>query len=231
MHDYLGHHPREEEPEETDRKPEARPIVPILQHLQRIPLEFYQPVKVHLLERLQWDFIPAFIPHPMLVITKLQIMLHWPPRIPRFLILARGDPRGDSPECHEDREEGQEGEEEPCEEAAAEFEGQVPGDGGAEAKEEDIGEGLATGGVGGEGAVLDGGVLEEDISARMSRVGTVGKVLAAQWLSSDLRWWCGHHSLLEEARVWARRVSRCIRSHPMSRIPISTSRMNRNSEG
>lgn len=101
----------------------------------------------------------------MLLITKLQVMLHWPTRVPRFLILARGDPRCDGPEGNEDREEGQEGEEEPCEEAAAEFEGQVPGDGGAEAEEEDVGERLAAGGVGGEGAVLNGGVLEEDIRA------------------------------------------------------------------
>ncbi len=92
-------------------------------------------------------------------------MLHWPTRVPRFVILARGNPRGDGPEGNEDREEGQEGEEEPCEEAAVEFEGQVPGDGGAEAKEEDIGEGLATGGIGGEGAVLDRGVLEGEIRA------------------------------------------------------------------
>ncbi len=165
MHDYLGHHPREEEPEETDREPETRPIMPIFQHLQRIPPEFHQPVEVHLLESLQWNFIPASIPHPMLLITKLQVMLHWPTRVPRFVILARGNPRGDGPEGNEDREEGQEGEEEPCEEAAVEFEGQVPGDGGAEAKEEDIGEGLATGGIGGEGAVLDRGVLEGEIRA------------------------------------------------------------------
>jgi len=123
MHDYLGHHPRKEKPEKTDRKAEARPIMPILQHLQRIPLEFHQPLKVHLLERLQWNFIPAFIPHPMLLITELQIMLHWPTRIPRFLIFARRYSGGDGPEGNEDWEEGQEGEEEPCEEAAAEFEG------------------------------------------------------------------------------------------------------------
>lgn len=121
MHDYLGHHPREEEAEKADGEAEARPIMPILQHLQRIPLEFHQPVKVHLLERLQRDFISAFIPHPILLITELQVMLHWPTRIPRFLILARRDPRGDGPEGDKDREEGQEGKEEPCEEAAAQF--------------------------------------------------------------------------------------------------------------
>lgn len=99
----------------------------------------------------------------MLLITKLQIMLHGPTRIPRFLIFARGDSRGDGPEGDEDREEGQRGEEEQCVEAAAEFEGQVTGDGGAKDEEEDVREGLAAGGVGGERAVLDGGVLEEDV--------------------------------------------------------------------
>lgn len=99
----------------------------------------------------------------MLIIAELQIMLHWPTRIPRFLILARGNSGGDGPEGDEDRDEGQRGEKEQCVKAAAEFEGQVTGDGGAKDEEEDVREGLATGGVGGERAVLDGGVLEEDI--------------------------------------------------------------------
>jgi len=158
----------------------------------------------------------------MLLVTELQVMLHWPSRVPRFFILARGDSGGDGPEGDEDREEGQEGEDEPCEEAAAEFKGQVAGNGGTENKEEDVGEGLAPGGVGGEGAVLDGGVLEEDIRSLTVKNWPNWRFSGGSMAIFGLRWWCGRRSLLEEAPVWARRVSRCIRSHPMSRISIST---------
>lgn len=114
-------------------------------------------------------------------------MLHWPTRIPRFFIFARGDSRGDGPEGDEDREEGQEGEEEPCEAAAADFEGQVTGNGGAEDDEEDVGEGFAAGGVGGEGPILDRGVLEQDVTACLHELAQL-KVSGPFNGFFDLRW-------------------------------------------
>lgn len=114
-------------------------------------------------------------------------MLHWPTRIPRFLIFARGDSGGDGPEGDEDWKEGQEGEEDPCEEAAAEFEGQVARDGGAEDEEEGVREGFAAGGVGGKGPILDRGVLEQDITACLHGLAQL-KVSGPFNGFLDLRW-------------------------------------------
>lgn len=61
MHDYLGHHTSQEETEEADGKSKVRPVVPILHDLQRIGLEVYSAVEVHLVKRFHRYFTFAMV--------------------------------------------------------------------------------------------------------------------------------------------------------------------------
>ena len=67
----FRNHPKKEIPKKTPRKAKARPIMPILHHVQRIPLEIHRPVKVHLVERLHRDLRLAPIPTPITLRMKL----------------------------------------------------------------------------------------------------------------------------------------------------------------
>ena len=102
--------------------------MPPLHHLQRIPLEIHLLVKIHLVERLHWNLRLAPIPTPIRLAVKLQIVLNGFSRIARFFIFARTHARGDGPEGHDDGEGCEEGDEQPCQEAATDLEGEVAGD-------------------------------------------------------------------------------------------------------
>ena len=159
MHDDLGNHPREEEPEQAQREAEVRPIVPVLHHLQAIALEIHFARKVHLVERLHGDLALAAVFLPIVLALEGEVVLHGPAGVARLFIFAGRDGGGDGPEDHDEGDGGEEGEEEPCEEAAAELASEIARDEGEEGDEEGIGELLVAGGVGGEGPIFDGRVL------------------------------------------------------------------------
>lgn len=159
MHDDLGNHPREEESEQAQREAEVRPIVPVLHHLQAIPLEIHFARKVHLVERLHGDLALTAVFLPIVLALEGEVVLHGPAGVARLFIFAGGDGRGDGPEDHDERDGGEEGEEEPCEEATAELAGKVAGDEGEQGDEEGVGELLVAGGVCGEGPIFYGRVL------------------------------------------------------------------------
>lgn len=58
---HLGNEAREEMLEQTHRKPEVGPVVPVLQHLERVALEVDLLVEVHLGEGLHGDAVPAIV--------------------------------------------------------------------------------------------------------------------------------------------------------------------------
>lgn len=89
MHKHFGNHPCEEEAKKTPCEFEVRPVMPVLQHLQRIALEIHRSVKVHLVEGLQWDLVLPAIRRSVLFIAKMQVAFHWPPRITRFFVFTR----------------------------------------------------------------------------------------------------------------------------------------------
>ena len=159
MHNDLGNHAREEEPEQAQREAEVGPIVPVLHHLQTIPLEIHFARKVHLVECLHGDLALAAILLPIVFALEGEVVLHGPTGVARFFIFARRDGGGDGPEDHNDGYGSEGDEEKPCEEATAELSSEIAGDEGEEGDEQGVGELLVAGGVGGEGPIFDGRVL------------------------------------------------------------------------
>lgn len=159
MHDGLGHHPREEEPEQAQREAEIRPIVAVLHHLEAIPFEIHFAGKVHLVECLHGDLALAAVFLSIIFTLEGEVVLHGPAGVARLFVFAGRDGRSSGPEDHEEGNGGEEGEKEPCEEAATELAGEVGGDKGDEGDKEGVGKLLVAGRIGGKGTVFDGGVL------------------------------------------------------------------------
>ena len=133
--------------------------MPVLHHLQAIPLEIHFARKVHLVECFHRYLALAAVLLSIILALEGEIVLHGPAGVARLFIFAGRDRRGGGPEDHDDGDGGEEGKEEPCEEATTKLAGEVAGNEGEEGDEEDVGELLVAGGVGGEGAVFDGRIL------------------------------------------------------------------------
>ena len=159
MHHNLRNHAQEEIPKQAQRKTKTRPIVPILQHLQCIPLEIHPPVKVHLMESLHRDLGPAFVHAAILLGVEVQVVLHRPSGVACLFVLARRHARVDGPEADDDGQGGEEGEEEPGAQAAAELKGHVARHQGHDGEEVQVVEGVGARAVGGERGIFDGWVL------------------------------------------------------------------------
>ena len=104
MHDNLRNHSNQEVAEQAQRKPEARPVMSILQCLQGVTLKVHLIVKVHLMERLHGNLALAMILDPVMLAMEMEVMLHGLSRVLGLLVLARRDRRGDGPKGHEDGE-------------------------------------------------------------------------------------------------------------------------------
>lgn len=131
----------------------------VFHDIQRITLKVYLTIKVHLVECLHWDLGLAMVLTSMLLAVELQVVLHRAAGIFRLLILAWGDARGNVPESHQNWDRGEEAKEEGRPESAADLAGGVPGDDEDECEHDDIVEGVAACGVGGEGGIFDCWVL------------------------------------------------------------------------
>jgi len=89
MHDHLRCETEEHEFEEADSKSEARPIMPILEHLKTVAVEINFAIKVHIMEGLHGDLVPPTVLHLIGIILECKVMLDWPTRKLDFFIFAR----------------------------------------------------------------------------------------------------------------------------------------------
>ncbi len=131
----------------------------VFHHFQCVAFEVDLPVKVHFVERLHRDLLLAIVPRSVLLGVELEIMLDWATWITRFLVFARRYSRCDRPEGDEDREEGKERDEDVGDQSAGDLARYVERDQSGEGDEEGVGEGVAAGGVGRQGGILDGRIL------------------------------------------------------------------------
>lgn len=88
MHDNLGHHTEQEELEEAECETEICPIVAVFHYFEAVAFEVNLPVEVHLMKRFHWYSVLARIFYSVILIMKMQILLHGSTRIPSLLVLA-----------------------------------------------------------------------------------------------------------------------------------------------
>lgn len=155
MHDDFWYHAGKEESEQAYREPKVRPIVSVLHDLQRVALEIDSPVEILLVECLHGDLILPAVLDPVLLLSKLQVMLHWPTRVPCLFVLPRRDRGSNAPERDEDRHGSQDGKEDPGEESTTKLSSKVRGNESEQGEENDIRKALASRGVGGKGPVFN----------------------------------------------------------------------------
>lgn len=121
VHDNFGHHACQEEPVQAQGKPELGPVMSVLHNFQSVTVELYVAVKVHFVESLHWNLVAASVLDFVAVFFKRKVVLDGSAGETSFFVDARGHGGSYGPECHEDRDSGEDGEEDPCEEAAVDF--------------------------------------------------------------------------------------------------------------
>lgn len=89
VHNNFRNKAKQDELEQTDRKPEARPIMSILHNLQTIPIEIHVAIKIHIVERLHRNLILPSVLEPVSLILEREVMFDWTTRKPSLLILPR----------------------------------------------------------------------------------------------------------------------------------------------
>lgn len=110
VHDNLRHHSRYKVLIQAERKPERRPVMSILQNLQRIALEVHGALKVHLVEGFHRDLALSVVLGAVMLAVKVQVVLDWFTGVLCLFVLARRDGRGDGPVDHQDGDGREEGE-------------------------------------------------------------------------------------------------------------------------
>lgn len=136
MHDELWCEAEKDVLENSNGKSEAGPIVPVLQNLQSIAIELDFTVKVHVLESLHGDLVPAAILDLIGIALEGKVMLDGASRKLDLVVLARAEGRHGRPESDQDGDGGEEAKEDGGLQPAADFPREVEGDEEEEGKEE-----------------------------------------------------------------------------------------------
>jgi hypothetical protein len=165
VHDNLRCEAEEDELEEADSEPEARPVMSVLQHLEAVTVEVDIALKVHVVEGLHGDLVPSTVLELIRMVLEGQVVLDWAARELDFFVLAGDEGRRDTPEGDEDRDGGEEAEEDCGLQATTDLPRQVEGDNEEEKEEELVGKAVTTGAVRREGSIFDGGILDAELAA------------------------------------------------------------------
>lgn len=138
VHDHFRHHASKEEPEERQSEAEVGPVMAVLHDLQRIAIELHQAIKVHLVEGLHGNLVPATVLCLVAISFEGEVVLDRCTGVASLLVQARGHGGGDGPEDHQDGDGEENGEDCPCYQTASELPGDVAWDGGQEGEEEEV---------------------------------------------------------------------------------------------
>lgn len=155
MHDDLGDHAEQEELDDMDGEAEASPVVAVLHDLEGVPVEVDVSIKVHLVERLHGDLVLAMVLGLVGRLLEGQVVLDGAAGVAGLLVLTRADRGDDDPVAAQDWDRREDGKEEGELEAAANLPRQVQGNNGQDREDEEVGEALGAGGVGGEWRIFD----------------------------------------------------------------------------
>jgi len=111
VHDNFWGEAKEDELEQADSKSEASPIMPVLHHFQAVSIELDLTSKVHLMKSLHGNLVLPTVLLLMLLALECEVVFNWAAWVSSFLVLARGEHRGESPKGKKNGYGGEEGEE------------------------------------------------------------------------------------------------------------------------
>lgn len=160
MQQHLRDEAKQEVLEETHGELEVGPVVAVLKSLQSIALEVNLAVEILLVEDLHRNLALATVGGTVMLTVEVQVVLDGAAAVLGLLGLTGRDGGGDGPESHENRDSGEDGEEDGGVETTTHLASQVPRHHDNQEDHQAIGEAVATRGVGGNGGILDGRVLE-----------------------------------------------------------------------
>lgn len=123
MHNDLGHHTSQEEPEQAQGEAEVGPVMSVLQDFQHVTLDINLTGEVLLVESLHGDLGTAVVLLPVLLAVELEVGLDGLARELGLVVLPGRHAGCDGPEGHQDGDRGQDGEEDPCVESTADLTG------------------------------------------------------------------------------------------------------------
>jgi hypothetical protein len=89
VHNHFRHHSSKEEPEEREGKAEAGPIVAVFHNLKTVTVELDVSVKVHLVECLHRNPVPATVFEPVALVLEREIVLNRCTRVASLLVDTR----------------------------------------------------------------------------------------------------------------------------------------------
>lgn len=141
----------------------------ILHSLKSIALKAHIAVKVHLMESVHRNLDIALVLFLILCLLELEIMLNRLSGELDLLVSARGEATRKGPVPDQNGEGGEKSKEDERLQAAADFTGEIEGDGEGSAEDENVAEGIGARAIGGEGGIGDCGILVE-------RKGSIGFV-------------------------------------------------------
>lgn len=128
MHDQLWQHACQEVTQQAPGEPETGPIMSILQSVQGITFKIHFSREVLLIKGLHRYLCFSTIPILISLGMKVQIMLYWKTWIFDLLGLSRSHTGSNDPEDHEDRNAGEGGKEDPCEETSTDLPSEIQWD-------------------------------------------------------------------------------------------------------
>lgn len=121
MHDNLRHKLEEEKLEQAHCEPEACPVMSIFHNLQTVPVEVNIAIKVHVMERLHWDFVPASVLELIGLFLECKVVFDRAAWNSGLFGLARTEGRGKVPKSHQDWDCSEETEKDAGLESSADF--------------------------------------------------------------------------------------------------------------
>lgn len=160
MDQQLGNETKQEVFVETHGEAEVGPVVTELETLKSITLEVNLAIEVLLVEDLHGNLALAAVGSTVMLAVELKVVLDGTTSVLGLLVLTRRDGGSNGPVGHQNGDRGKDSEEDGGVETTANLASQVPRNEHEQREEQDVGEAIAAGRVGGNGSILDSRVLQ-----------------------------------------------------------------------
>jgi len=143
----------------SNREAEAGPVVAHLQYFQHVALDGDVAIEVLLMERLERDLALAIVALAVLLFVEAEVVFNGLLGQHDFVVLAGRVLGREDPEGSEEGQVHDQGEEDPCLEAASEGPGDVARHADQDGEEQRVRKVLGAGAVGRERGIVNGRVL------------------------------------------------------------------------
>lgn len=156
MHNNFWYEAEEDVFEQALGKPEACPIMPVLQGFQTIAIDLDLAIKVHIVEGHHWDLVSPAVLGLIGLILEGKVVLDGTSGKSGLFVFARSEHGVQSPKCDQDREGGEETKEDGGLESTADLPRKIERDETEKGEKEDVGESFSSGGICWKGGIFDG---------------------------------------------------------------------------